>query len=136
MVAPAKRKQDEFQAFYTNCNYISSYMVGLLECESGMEVLEPCAGQGVFIDEVLKECRECKITAYELNEESTKNLTQKYSSHKNINISNDDFLLLITGNRYDRVIANPPYGAYQTPEKRKQLKKDYPDFYAKETKEW
>lgn len=133
MVVPAKRKQDEFQAFYTNCNYISSYMVGLLECESGMEVLEPCAGEGVFIDEVLMDCRECKITAYELNEESANYLTQKYSSHKNITITNDDFLLLITGDRYDRVIANPPYGAYQTPEKRKQLKKDYPDFYAKET---
>ena len=97
MVAPAKRKQDEFQAFYTNCDYISSYMVGLLECSSDMSVLEPCAGEGVFIDEVLKDCGECKVTAYELNERSTKNLIQKYFFYKNVFVSKDDFLLLITG---------------------------------------
>ncbi|PID47344.1 MAG: SAM-dependent methyltransferase [Proteobacteria bacterium] len=133
MVAPAKRKQDEFQAFYTNCDYIASYMTGLLECKTEMSVLEPCAGEGVFIDEVMNNCRKCNITAYELNEDSANNLTKKYSSYRNINILNDDFLLLISGNKYDRVIANPPYGAYQTPEKRKRLKKDYPDFYTKET---
>ncbi len=38
-----------------------------------------------------------------------------------------------TREKFDRVIANPPYGAYQSPEKRKQLKKAYPDIYAKET---
>ena len=133
MVAPAKRRQDEFQAFYTNCDYIASYMAGLLKCERGMSVLEPCAGEGVFIDELLKNEGKYKITAYELNKESSGNLFKKYYSHKYISVSHDDFLLLITGERFDRVIANPPFGAYQTPEKRKQLKKDYPKIYAKET---
>jgi len=32
MVAPTNRKQDKFQSYYTNCNHITSYMVGLLEC--------------------------------------------------------------------------------------------------------
>ena len=93
MVAPAKRKQDEFQAFYTNCDYIASYMARLLECDSGMSVLEPCAGDGVFIDEVLKNCNECQITAYELNESSAKKLLKKYSDHENVSIYNEDFLL-------------------------------------------
>jgi len=133
MVAPAKRKQDEFQAFYTNCNHITSYMVGLLDCESGMSVLEPCAGEGVFIDELLKNGEMPHITVYELKGNSAHNLTQKYLCFDNIEINQEDFLLLITANRFDRVIANPPYGAYQSPEKRKQLKKDYPEISAKET---
>ncbi|VAX00215.1 hypothetical protein MNBD_GAMMA22-66, partial [hydrothermal vent metagenome] len=46
MVASAKRKQDAFQAFYTNCDYITAYMIGLLRCNKGMSVLEPSAGEG------------------------------------------------------------------------------------------
>jgi phosphatidylserine/phosphatidylglycerophosphate/cardiolipin synthase-like enzyme len=49
------RKQDKFQAYYTNCDHITSYMVGLLECDSNMSVLEPCAGDPakvVFLDDV------------------------------------------------------------------------------------
>jgi|GEM_PF-1393494 len=133
MVAPAKRKQDEFQAFYTNCKHITSYMVGILDCESDMSILEPCAGEGIFIDELLKSEKMLHITAYELNGNSADNLTQKYLGIKNIEINQEDFLLLITAKKFDRIIANPPYGAYQSPEKRKQLKKDYPEIYAKET---
>jgi len=135
MVALAKRKQDEFQAFYTNCDHITSYMVGLLQCHENMSVLEPCAGEGVFIDTLIKTANELRIIAYELNNKSVVNLQNKYSNNSNIHIEQEDFLLLfeLSSEKFDRVIANPPYGAYQSPEKRKQLKKDYPHIYAKET---
>ncbi len=135
MVALAKRKQDEFQAFYTNCKHITSYMIGLLRFDKHMTVLEPCAGEGVFIDGILRYNDTIQVDAYELNGDSVKLLKEKYSNLTNVAIEQEDFLLpsSFDQKKYDRVIANPPYGAYQTPEKRKQLKKEYPNLYAKET---
>lgn len=133
VVALATRRQDEYQAFYTNCNYITNYMVGLLKCDDGMSILEPCAGEGAFLDELIKEGKKLVITALELNSSSIEYLHEKYKKYDNIKISETDFSLLNTVNCYERVIANPPYGAYQTPDKRKILKSRYPDIYAKET---
>lgn len=133
MVALAKRKRDEFQAFYTNCNHITSYMVGLLECESGMSVLEPCAGDGAFIDEILRQKCNVYISAFDMNLESVSCLQKKYHDTNDIKIKQADFAFIDSAPIYDRVIANPPYGAYQTPEKRLQLKAAYPNIYAKET---
>lgn len=135
MVALEKRKQDEFQAFYTTDNYIISYMVGLLQCNEGMSILEPCAGEGAFIEGLKTISDVFNITAYEINHESVSILQSKYSDTSSIQIKQEDFLLpfQLSFNKFDRVIANPPYGAYQSPEKRKQLKNDYPQLYAKET---
>jgi len=133
MVTSTKRKSDEFQAFYTNCDHIVSYMVGLLDCTANMSVLEPCAGEGIFIDKLLNEAILVDITAYELNEISVEKLKSKYLGLNNIEINREDFMFLITGKKFDRIIANPPYGAYQSPNKKKHLKKNYPGIYAKET---
>ena len=135
MVAPATRKKDQYQAFYTNCNYITSYMVGLLQCNDYTTVLEPCAGEGAFIDEILNKDLSPSIKAYELNDISAGKLYEKYNDISNIMIEKEDFLLLLPmfEKKFDRVIANPPYGAYQSPERRKQLKRDFPKIYAKET---
>ena len=131
----AKRKQDKFQAFYTDCHYITDYMIELLQYHKEMSVLEPCAGEGAFIDELIKIDKAINITAYELNSHSVNILKNKYLTHKNIKIEQEDFLLLfrMNNNKFDRIIANPPYGAYQSPEKRKQLKSNYPKIYTKET---
>lgn len=133
MVAPSKRARDEFQAFYTNCNHITSYMVGLLDLTENCQILEPCAGDGAFIDQIFTKNHQGEIHLFDLNVESVEKLKEKYSSFSNLKIEVDDFVFQITSERYDRIIANPPYGAYQTPEKRKQLKKIYPSVYAKET---
>jgi hypothetical protein len=133
MVATAKKNQNEFQAFYTHCNHITGYMVGLLNCNDGMSVLEPCAGDGAFIDEILSQGCKVQISAFELNNESAINLTKKYLNESRVVIRKADFAFLEENKPFDRVIANPPYGAYQSPEKRAQLKVSYPDIYAKET---
>ncbi len=133
MVAPSKRLRDEFQSFYTNCNHITSYMVSLLDIKSGSSVLEPCAGDGAFVDQVLSVGHDVEIQLYDLNPESIRNLEDKYSSIPKISVKLDDFVFKITSEKYDRIIANPPYGAYQSPEKRKRLKRIFPNVYAKET---
>lgn len=133
MVAPAKRSRDEFQAFYTNCDFITSYMTSLLDISSKKNLLEPSAGDGAFIDQVLTDGFDGKIKAYEMNPESVLKLKEKYDQVPNVNIELKDFVFLNSSEKYDCIIANPPYGAYQTPEKRKQLKSMFPTVYAKET---
>lgn len=108
-------------------------MVSLLNLNSDNNILEPCAGDGAFIDQILSSGHEGEIQLYDMNPESIEKLNNKYSSIGNIFIGLDDFVFQITSEKYDRIIANPPYGAYQSPEKRKQLKKMYPRVYAKET---
>lgn len=133
MVAVAKRNQNEFQAFYTHCNHITGYMVSLLNYSDGMSIMEPCAGDGAFIDEILNRGYNVHISAFEFNNESFLKLAKKYSNEKHVNVQQADFAFLDKKTSYDRVVANPPYGAYQSPEKRAKLKAAYPDIYAKET---
>jgi adenine-specific DNA-methyltransferase len=133
MVVLAKRKQDNFQAFYTSCNYITNYMIGLLDCKAGMSVLEPCAGDGAFIDEIIRQKCNVNIFAFEINDQSISDLHRKYINTSNINIQKQDFAFTDSLNSYDRIIANPPYGAYQTIDKRNRLKETYPGIYTKET---
>lgn len=108
-------------------------MVSLLNITGGNSILEPCAGDGAFIDEIISGGHQGEIQLYDMNPESINNLNKKYGSIGNISIGLEDFVFQITSEKYDRIIANPPYGAYQSPDKRKQLKRMYPRAYAKET---
>lgn len=108
MVAPEKRPRDEFQAFYTNCNFITSYMASLLNLSDEHSLLEPCAGEGAFIDQLLSDGFKGSIKANELNSASVKQLLLKYSAIANVDVELDDFVFQITSDKYDRIIANPP----------------------------
>ena len=126
-------------AYYTKSDPIVRYMIGKLELRPNMKVLEPAAGDGVFVDSVLNK-KDIEVDAYELNPEAITQLRKKYRDNICVKIYNSDTLLdsnldLIAniGGSYDLIIANPPYGAWQEPEKRKALKKAYPGLYVKET---
>jgi phospholipid N-methyltransferase len=128
-----------YQQYYTKSNEIVSYMIDKLNLRANSLVLEPCAGDGVFIDAVLEKNIDLGIDAFELDPNEAKKLKRKYSKHSNIIIRNEDTLLyndFINGayyKRYDYIIANPPYGAWQDYEKRDLLKNIYPNLYIKET---
>jgi len=105
-----------YQAYYTKSTPIVDYMVNLLSLKGNETIFEPCAGDGVFIDPIVNKHSEVSIEAYELNENSIKNLIVKYSNFKNISIKQTDTLtdselefLCSMGGKYDAVIANPPY---------------------------
>ncbi|HEY1404930.1 MAG TPA: N-6 DNA methylase, partial [Pyrinomonadaceae bacterium] len=115
-------------------------MTGMLSIERGMRVLEPCAGDGVFIDALLHEFPETAIDVYELNPQAVSLLSGKYKFNNNVRITGGDALTSLeltsygqTGGVYDRIIANPPYGGWQEQEKRARLKKLYTGLYVKET---
>ncbi len=129
-----------YQAYYTKSDPIVNYMVSLLNLKGFEKILEPCAGDGVFIDTIVNTFPDVQIDAFELNDNSYSNLLVKYSDFENINIKKTDTLTDVDlqfvcsmGGGYDAIIANPPYGAWRDQVERIKLKKIYNGFYAKES---
>lgn len=129
-----------YQAFYTKSQPIVSYMVKRLSPTGGDRILEPCAGDGVFIESILSLHPNSIIDAYEIHPVSIETLRNKFSSFPNVSISLSDTLTdpdlsfkLGFGGNYERIIANPPYGAWQDYNKRKLLRRLFPNLYVRET---
>ena len=130
----------KYQAFYTKSTPIVDYMVGKLSLTPADKIFEPCGGDGVFVEAILEANEFANIDICELNPASVAVLQNKFSSFQNVNIRECDTLLdndlsfnSNFGGRYDKILANPPYGAWQDLEKRAILKKMYSDLYAKES---
>lgn len=129
----------EFQSYYTYSTAIVKYMTDLLEPAAGLKYLEPAAGDGIFIEPLIS-YPNISIDAFDIDPHSIEGLIQKFKYTHNVNIFHKDTLIEMghnlfskPTNTYDRIIANPPYGAWQDYEKRNYLKNLYPDFYVKET---
>lgn len=153
--------QDTFCSYYTNSEDITSYMVTKLEINDSDRVLEPSAGEGIFIDRILKTEKNVTIDALDINKEAINILTKKYKNYPFIHIRQTDTLFdnqldiyedcqiwnskitditdkqlslnNTTGGYYNKIIGNPPYGAWQEYERRSLLKKKYSGQYVKET---
>jgi adenine-specific DNA-methyltransferase len=134
------KTKTEFQSFYTKNPAIAGYMVDQLTLQPGVRILEPCAGDGVFVEEILSRTGSVDIDAFEMDVTAVATLESKFSSMPQVSIEETDVLLnddlgLFSqmGGIYDRIIANPPYGAWQDYEKRKVLKHRFPGLYVRET---
>lgn len=155
--------RDTLCAYYTDSEDITSYMVKAIGIEDGNVILEPSAGEGTFIDQILKseQGKHLHIDALDISDDALNVLEAKYSNNPFVTVRKTDTLLdgeldsysisqlwikqtdtlfdqqldLFTslGGHYDRVIGNPPYGAWQEPERRNLLKKKYAGHYVKET---
>ena len=130
----------KYQAFYTKSTPIVDYMVSKLALKNGDKIFEPCGGDGVFIEAILDANEFANIDVCELNESAFNILQNKFAKYSTVHIRQCDTLLdseLIFnssfGGVYDKIIANPPYGAWQDYSKRDKLKKLFPNIYAKET---
>lgn len=132
--------KDLFCAYYTNSEDITSYMVKKLGVADKDLILEPSAGEGVFVDGVLREKKQVHIDALDINEQAVSVLQTKYKDNPDIIVRKTDTLLdeqldlfhNVDGH-YTKVIGNPPYGAWQDYEKRDILKRKYAGQYVKET---
>lgn len=153
--------KDLYCSYYTDSEEITSYMVKKLGITKDDLILEPSAGEGIFIDEILKQNLKVKIDALDINEEAINVLKRKYDENEDVSVrltdtlfdeeldthmsmtlwlKNSDTLLdnqldffSAMGGYYNKVIGNPPYGAWQDYDKRGLLKKKYPGQYVKET---
>ncbi|HMQ46929.1 MAG TPA: N-6 DNA methylase [Saprospiraceae bacterium] len=136
MISEARK----YQAFYTKSTPIVDYMVSKLSLKPSDNIFEPCGGDGVFVEAILNENELAHIDICELNAASVGILNEKFSHFLNVNIRACDTLLdaeldfnSCFGGYYDKIIANPPYGAWQDYSKRAVLKKLYPGLYTKES---
>lgn len=114
-------------------------MINMLELKDGDKILEPCAGDGAFIEEILHRDKNIEIEACDLNENSVKLLQDKFGDRLS-HVWHTDTLFCdyldksaVSGGYYDKVIGNPPWGAFQDYDKRDGLKKKYNGYYVKET---
>ena len=129
-----------FCSYYTKSEHITNYMCEMLDLDEGHVVLEPSAGDGVFIDKIKEQFPDISIDALDLNAKAVEILKAKYRNSPNIVARNTDTLFdeilddyAIKGGHYDRIIGNPPYGGWLDYDTRADLKEKYSGHYAKET---
>lgn len=153
--------KDLFCSYYTNSKEITSYMAAKLNVVDSDVILEPSAGEGTFIDEVLESNKTVQIDALDINAEAIAILKKKYENNPAVVVRETDTLLDeqldnysvsqlwlkqtdtlfdrqldlfgALGGHYSKVIGNPPYGAWQDYDKRDILKKKFAGHYVKET---
>jgi len=134
-----RRHRDALQAYYTQSAHITDYMEARLDVEAHHSILEPCAGQGHLIEAILKRLPTAHVDAYDIDPATTLGLQEKYRACPNVRINNGDVLQVAildeTGMPalYDRIIANPPYGAWQDFPRRRWLKARFPGLYVRDT---
>lgn len=126
-----------YQAYYTKSDPILNYMTGMLNFEPHDNILEPCGGDGVFIDKILEHNPNAHVNVFELNPSAVVGLKEKYSTRPGISVKETDTLLDATivscSQKYDKIIGNPPYGARNDEKKKGLLNKLYSDLYTRES---
>ncbi len=95
----------EFQFFETPKNIVAT-MIELANLQPEDKVLEPSAGRGAILDEIVKFTP--FVNAVELNPDNYKVLISKYSE-----VLLGDFLGFESNGVYDKVIMNPPFSKQQ-----------------------
>lgn len=126
-----------YQAYYTKSDPILNYMINMLHFHPQDSILEPCGGDGVFVDKILEKSPTSNIFIYELNPVAACNLRIKYKKDSNVFVKETDTLLddevVSCTHRFDKIIGNPPYGARNDEQKKAALNRLYADLYTKES---
>lgn len=126
-----------YQSYYTKSEPILNYMIGMIDLHPTDSILEPCGGDGVFVDKILEKLPDSNINVFELNPDAVHNLKEKYFDKRNIHIRLTDTLLdddiVYRRYKYDKIIGNPPYGALNSDTKKSKLNRLYSGLYIKES---
>ena len=85
--------RDRFCSYYTNSKDITEYMVSKLGVVDNDIILEPSAGEGIFIDEVLETNKTVQIDALDINSDAISILKKKYEDNSAVVVRETDTLL-------------------------------------------
>lgn len=128
-----------FQAHYTDADEIRLLMQELLNDVEGKKLLEPCAGEGAFLDGL--QGIPSIIHALDIDSKHIEQLSTRFGNQ--ITVSHVDFVdIFVSENlfqsnilyqNYDSIICNPPYGLRFSLDYRKKIKKKFPHLYARES---
>ena len=146
---------DTLCSYYTDSEDITNYMASMLEVNDGDVILEPSAGSGLFIDELLRTNKTVHIDGLDIDKKAIAILKEKYKNNPSVNIRETDTLFdreldkfqqtdlwlkntdtlfdeeldffESVGGHYSKVIGNPPYGAWQDYENAIYLRKSISD---------
>jgi adenine-specific DNA-methyltransferase len=119
------------QQYHTESEQLVAYMTDRLSAEAGQSVLEPSAGTGLLVKATLEKYPGVVVEACEVDAGLARGMTLKFDSR--VRVREVDYIDLPGDREYDRIIANPPYGGWLTPERRERLQVAYPGLYVKET---
>jgi adenine-specific DNA-methyltransferase len=135
-----ERHKDKYRAFFTDDKLLCSYMASLLFLKPNDSVLEPASGKGALIEAVLTLEPRVTVEAYEIHQDYVDELKERFAHTSKVSICAEDTLFSANlnlreqfGPKFDKIIANPPYGGWQDYSRRDELKRHYPGFYIKET---
>jgi hypothetical protein len=129
----------EFQSFYTESTEIRLLMLQLLGNVQNLSLLEPCAGEGAFLTDLIG--IPASIDAIDIDERHVQFLGKHFPAWvKPIHADFIDYFVsgqlfhpIEIKRSYDAVICNPPYGLSFALDYRKRIKKQYPDYYVRES---
>ncbi len=106
------RKDKNKYGQYFTPKIIVDFMISLANIDKNSSILEPSCGEGIFIDELIKNGYK-NITAYEIDN----------NLYKNFNfIKNESFVSSDIKDKFDLIIGNPPYIRWKNLEE--ELKKE------------
>ena len=114
-------------------------MISMVNPTHGDIFLEPCGGDGMFIDALLEHSPKIHIDTCDLDLSAVEIMRSKYAGLPNVAVRTADTLTdklfdeYSNHGYYDKIIGNPPYGGWQEHERRSDLKRKFKGFYVKET---
>lgn len=112
LVAQA-REAGKALAFYPTPPALAEHVVGFAQVAQGDRVLEPSAGMGALVGELVR--RGALVTAIEAQPDRAAYLSHTYG-HMGVNVGTGDFLAMslsdpnVPPEGFDAVVMNPPFG--------------------------
>ena len=68
----------KFQAYYTKSTPLVGYMVRQLSLKYDDKIFEPCGGDGIFVEAILRDNQNAFVDIYELNSNAIDVLKTKF----------------------------------------------------------
>src|SRR5689334_25106689 len=94
-----KSVKKKFGQYFTP-GIVADFMISIASIRKNDEILEPCCGDGIFLERLHKNSYK-KITAYEIDN----SLSNRFSSQ----VIFESFIASNIEKKFDLIIGNPPY---------------------------
>lgn len=105
----------EYGQYFTNYD-VAEFMVEWV-CKDAKRLLDPAAGNSVFLKIAKEKNSECSLFGYEIDEK----ILDFFGNPSNAVMKNEDYLLEGWDEKYDAIICNPPYNRFQAINNRNEI---------------